>query len=203
MTGTQAWYENLPESAGMPLAHRHTAAIPSIEIANDADSPRVGRPDRKRNAFGTVMQHGMRAEFLIACEMIALDEQVHVQITEHRRETVDVVEFPPMTAAPDPQPVAERGFALRHAGDKKTGGMDTLALRGDFAGCRVDNGHALRVRQHCANIDPGRRLVHAEKRKRIVVAPRDDGLDLAAKTGRHDRPAPPPPSPSQQHARSR
>src|SRR5262249_16667572 len=121
----------------MPLAHRHTATIPSIEIADHADPPRIGCPDRKRNAFGTVMQHGMRAELLIAREMIALDQQVHVQITKNRRETVDVIEFVPMAAAPDSQPVAERRFALRHAGDKKAAGMDTLALCGGFAGCRI------------------------------------------------------------------
>src|SRR5438067_11980458 len=108
MPGAQARHENLPEPAGMPLTHRHAAAIPCVEIADDADPLRVGRPDRKRNAFHSVMQHRVRAELLITREMIALDEQMHVEFAENGRETVDVVEFMPMTATPDPQPVAER-----------------------------------------------------------------------------------------------
>ena len=155
MPWAQPRHEKLPEPAGMALAHRHAAAVPGIEIADQADPLRVRRPDRERDPFDAVMQHRVRPKLLIAREMVALDEQVDVEISEHRRKTVDVVEVVPMPAAPHPQTVAERRVAVRHAGDKEPGGVDALALGDDLAGRRVDDCHPFRIGQHRPHIDPG------------------------------------------------
>src|SRR3954451_18670950 len=92
MAGTQPGHEDLPEPAGMTLAHRHAAAVPEGEIADQADPPRVRRPDCKRNAFDAVMHDCMCPELLVAGKMVALDEQMDIELAEHRRKAVDVVE---------------------------------------------------------------------------------------------------------------
>src|ERR1044071_1153210 len=120
--------------------------------------------------------------------MVALDEKMDVEFAEHRRKTVDVVEFVPMSAPPYPQAIAEWRIAVGHAGHKEPGRVDAFALGGDLAARRIDNRHALGVGQHRPDIDPGRGLVHPEKRKRVAVSSGDERLDLAARAMRHARP---------------
>src|SRR5437764_14911116 len=108
MPWAQPRHEKLPEPAGMALAHRHAAAVPGIEIADEADPLRVRRPDRERDPFDAVMQHRVRPKLLIAREMVALDEQVDVEFSEHRRKTGDGIQVVPMPAAPSPRTVPER-----------------------------------------------------------------------------------------------
>src|SRR5438552_6102782 len=56
-----------------------------------------------------------------------------------------------------------------------------------FRSRRIDDRHFLGIGQHRPNEDPGGRFVHAEKREGIIVPPRDDRLDLAARAVRHAR----------------
>src|SRR5260370_22948869 len=98
----------------MSLAHRHAAAVPGVEIADQADPLRVGRPDRKGNALDAIVHDDMRAELLVAGEMVAFDEQVDIEIAEHRRGTGDVVEFMALAAAPYLPAITARCLALLH-----------------------------------------------------------------------------------------
>src|SRR5712675_1711471 len=93
MAGAQPGHEDLPEPAGMTLAHRHAAAVPGVEIADQADPPRIWRPDREGDALDAVMHDRVRAELLVAGEMVAFDEQMDIELAEHRRKPVDVVEL--------------------------------------------------------------------------------------------------------------
>src|SRR3954452_22473944 len=133
MAGAQAGHENLPETAGVPPPHRHAPAVPAVEVADETDPLRVRRPDRERYALDALMHDRVRAELLIAREMVALDQQMQVEFAEHRPETIDILEFLLVPAPPDAQPVAEHLPALRHASDEQTGGMDALGARGDLA----------------------------------------------------------------------
>ena len=185
MARTQAGHENLPETAGVPPPHRHAPAVPAVEVADDADPLRVRRPDRERHPLDALMHDRVRAELLIAREMVALDQQMQVEFAEHRPEAVDVGEFLLVSAPPDAQPVAEHLAAIGHAGDEHTSRMNALGARGDLAGRAFDDRDALGVGQKRANVDAGRALMHAEKGERIAVAGVDDRLDLGAGTIRH------------------
>ena len=87
MARAQPGHENLPEPAGMAPPHRHAPAVPAVEIADQADPPRVRRPDRERDALDALMHDRVRAELLIAGEVVALDQQMQVEFAEHRRES--------------------------------------------------------------------------------------------------------------------
>src|SRR4029077_18462373 len=57
MTGAQARDEQLPEPTD--ISHRHPSAVPSVEVANDADPMRVRRPYRESDALDTLMYQRM------------------------------------------------------------------------------------------------------------------------------------------------
>ena len=65
------------------------------------------------------MHDRMRPELLVAGEVVALDQEVDVEVPEHRREAVDVVELLFVPAPPHPQPIAERLLPVGHGGDEK------------------------------------------------------------------------------------
>src|SRR5947209_7623691 len=109
----------------MAPAHRHAASVPLVEIADDTDPARIWRPDGEDHSLGTVMGDRVCAEFLVAGVVAALDQQMDVEVAEHWREAVDVLEFVPVPAPLHPQPIAER-VALRDVGGKQTLGTNGL-----------------------------------------------------------------------------
>src|SRR5690348_15123589 len=92
MPGAQSGDEELPEPAGMQPPHRHAAAVPAVEIADDADPPRIRCPYGKGDALDAVMHDRMRPELLVAGEVVALDEEMDVEFAQHRWEAVDILE---------------------------------------------------------------------------------------------------------------
>src|SRR3954468_15227796 len=133
LAGAQSGHENLPEAAAEDLAHRHAPAVPAVELADHADPPSIGRPDREGDALHPFVPDCMCAELLIAGEVIALDQQMNVEFAEHRTEAVSILEFMPIAGPQDPQPIPERLLPLRHAGDEHARGMNALAMRDDGA----------------------------------------------------------------------
>lgn len=65
-----------------------TATIPGVEITDDADPLRIGRPHGKGHALDTVDLAQMRAEPLVRPQVRAFGEQPDVEFAEHRREAV-------------------------------------------------------------------------------------------------------------------
>ena len=175
----QPRHEQFPEAAGMQPAHRHAPAVPVVEIPDQADPLRVRRPHREPNSLDALMHRRVRAELLKTGVVVALDQQMDVELAEHRRETVDVVELANMPAIGRAQPIAERLLAVRNRGCEEPIGMQPLTARRDLAGCGVDHRHQLGAGQHRSRVQPGRALVHPEKAERIAVPPLDDGLDLS------------------------
>src|SRR5437899_7320458 len=129
VTGTQAGHKKLPEPAD--ISHRRPAAVPGIEIADHADATCIRRPHSERHTLDTLMDERMRAEPLIARQVVALHEEVDVELAENRRKTVDVVEFVLDAAARYPQPIAERLLAIGCRRNKEAIPMDTDTLGRD------------------------------------------------------------------------
>ena len=139
MPRPQPRHEEFPEPAGTAQPHRHPPAVPGIEIADDADRAGIGRPHRKGDALDALMRDRMRAELLVAREMIAFGEQMKVELAQHRRKAIDVVEFAGDAAIRHPQPIAERLAPICDLRDKEAVGMDPHAFASDRAGRAVDD----------------------------------------------------------------
>ena len=70
--------------------HRMDALIPTVEITDDADSPRIGRPDREGDARDTLHRAQMCAEPLIEIEVAAFANQVEIEVAEERGQRVGI-----------------------------------------------------------------------------------------------------------------
>ncbi len=69
------------------------AAVPLIEIADDADALRVGRPDAELHAGDAVDFADVRAELVERAVMRAFGEKMQIEIAEEGREVVGVKPF--------------------------------------------------------------------------------------------------------------
>src|SRR6516162_1916287 len=190
MTGPQPGDEEFPEPACFPAPHRHAPAVPGVEVANNADPARIGCPQCKGNPLDALVDDGMCAELLITCKMVALDEEVDVELAENGGETVDVVEFALDCATRYAQQVAKRLPPIGDGGHEQAIRVDPDTLGGNIACGGLDNCHLLRRGQHCPHADPAIALVHSKKREGVVVAGTDDGFDLRVKLLPHARSSP-------------
>src|SRR6516164_7474652 len=122
--------------------------------------------------------------------MVALGEEVDVQLAENRGKTIDVVEFMFNAAARYSQPIAEGFFAIGNGGNKEAFRVGSDAFRCDFACRQIDDRHLLSTRQHCPDAYSARGSVHSEKRERITAPGRNDRLDLRLTLPQHAQPPP-------------
>ena len=53
--GAQPGDKEVPEPSGMPAPHRHPPAVPVVEVADQADPPRIRRPHGEGEALDPVM----------------------------------------------------------------------------------------------------------------------------------------------------
>ncbi len=161
MTGAQAGDEQLPEPAD--ISHRHPPAVPPVEVANDADPVSVRRPYSEGDAFDTLMDQRMRSKLAVARQVVALGQQMNIDLAEHGRKRIDIVEFVLGATACDAQPIAKRLLAVGYCSDKETVAVDLDSLRRNLAGRGFDHRHILCTRQHRSDGYSVRRLVHSEK----------------------------------------
>ena len=66
------------------------APVPSIEVTDYAQTARVGRPDRERDASDAAQLARMRAEDLVGTLVLELAEQVEVEVADGWEETVRI-----------------------------------------------------------------------------------------------------------------
>src|SRR5947207_7233796 len=78
VTGAQARHEQFPEPAD--ISHRHPPAVPSVEVANDADPARVRRPYREGDALDTFVHYRVRSKLSVARQVVALSQQMNVDL---------------------------------------------------------------------------------------------------------------------------
>jgi len=69
------------------------AAVPAIEVADDADAAGAGSPDGEVNAADTFEGNEMSAEFFISVVMAALAHEMQVKLSEDTGKSVGVVNF--------------------------------------------------------------------------------------------------------------
>jgi len=60
-------------------------SVPLVEIANDADTLRVRRPDGEARAGHPVNHAQLRAEFFVNTAFIALAEQIQIRFAQRRQ----------------------------------------------------------------------------------------------------------------------
>ena len=106
--------ENLPHPGADLLAHRVTAAVPIVEIANDGNPLRIRCPNRKPDAVDAVHLHRVRAEFLVKPPVRAFSHQVNVDFAEDRTEAIRIFDVARGVADRESQPVRK---ALAPAGN--------------------------------------------------------------------------------------
>src|SRR5207237_1303810 len=91
--GTEAGDENFPDSGAVPQPHRMPAAVPGIEVADDRDPLRIGRPDRKAHARRSAERHGLRAETFAEPAMPAFADEMEIDVPQQRPEGIGILGF--------------------------------------------------------------------------------------------------------------
>src|SRR5262245_49661621 len=74
LAGTEAGNEDLPYAAGGVQLERVAAAVPVVEVADDAHGPGVRRPDGEVDPLHAVDRPHLGPELLVAAEQLALAE---------------------------------------------------------------------------------------------------------------------------------
>ena len=77
----------------MVKTHDMTPRIPVVEGADHADPPGVGCPDRKAHARYAIEGHRVGAQLVEAVRVVALQQQVDVELPEKRREAVGILDL--------------------------------------------------------------------------------------------------------------
>jgi hypothetical protein len=103
------------------------ASVPKIEVADHADALRVRREHHKGHSRNTVELAGVCAKFVVEPEVIALAQQVQIEIRQDRRKAIRIVHLNNRVTKPRPQPIA-RG-SLRTRPRKQSGDVDPIERR--------------------------------------------------------------------------
>ena len=78
--------EALPDAQVVVSAvHRVGVAVPAVEISDDRDSQRVGRPDGEVDPGHAINLAQMRAHLFIDAVVFSLPKEIEVEIAKHRR----------------------------------------------------------------------------------------------------------------------
>src|SRR5208337_692359 len=93
VTLLKPWDEDLPQSRSAARPHRMAAAVPMVEVADDAESLGIRSPHRKTDAPNTRMLDHARAELLIEPEVGAFTEEMQIKICKDGRIAVGILNF--------------------------------------------------------------------------------------------------------------
>ena len=169
-----AGHEDLPDAVRRVQPHDVRAAVPAVEIRDDADPRRVRCPHGEAHARDALDGAQVGAEFPVNRGVRAFTEQVQVEIAKCRRKAVAVVDRVPLAVVRrNTQPVY--ALARRHVGHVQALGKHALHVRHEPV-VGVDEIDALRARLERAHDAARAALVYAEQRKRIAVAALDERL---------------------------
>ncbi len=152
-------------------AHHVAAAVPVVEVADDADARCVGRPDREAGARDAGNGADPGAQFFINLLVRAFAEQVQVEVAEGLRETIRVFDIPGLPAAAQPQPVMPQ--PRRHDRGEQAFRMYALHA-GQRTAVGIDEFDAVGVRLKRADNPVVTDLVHAEHAERVVMPSRNE-----------------------------
>ena len=108
--------KDLPDPGFDSFSHRMAPTIPTVKIADNADSLGVGRPDGKSCACVPVDFGQVSAQFFVDVVVVALLVQVHVKLTENRAVGVRVTNLEGLSGpGRDLQEIVE---CFRHPGQR-------------------------------------------------------------------------------------
>ncbi len=181
--------EDFPHPAAVAHAHRMPATVPRIEVADDAHSSSVRRPDGEAHAVHPIdipHAHRVRAEEGEGAQVRTFAEVVEVGVADQRAEGVRVGVGSGRAVVPaNVQAIVEAVLAPRHLRFPKARGVallqrDDCTLRRRLAlAVRSDQLHGGGLRQHRANPQcTGSVGVQAECGKRVAVACMDEGVNV-------------------------
>ncbi len=171
IAGARAGDEQLPIAvAAHP--HRMPPRVPEIEVADHADALRIRREHDEGHAVDAVERARMRAELVIEPLVGAFTEQIEIEVGEHRREPIGVLELDDIVAEFGAQLIALR--AVRHRAGKQPGIMDARELGG--CAMLVDGLDITGFGQEGAYHRLAALVVQAEIVEGIGMASLDDGI---------------------------
>ena len=168
--------EDLPQAAVEAPAHLTAPAVPLIELADDRNTCRVRRPDRKQHAVDALVSDELGAKPAVELPMRALPHEIVVERTQRRAKRIRVhVRIGPMRGR-DLDPI---GGALLGRRDQRLENVvlatwqlgKELAVAGERA-----NGNRLR-RKNADNPSCGG-LMRSEHRERIGIARRRNRVEV-------------------------
>src|SRR5437016_4235294 len=85
--------KNFPDARGAASAHGMDAAVPAVEVANDADALCAGSPDREVNAPSAFKRYDVSAEFLVSVVMAAFAHEVEIELAQHNGKSIRIESF--------------------------------------------------------------------------------------------------------------
>ncbi len=151
------------------------AAVPLIEVADDADPSRIRRPHGKGDAVDAIDAPRMRAEPLEDTAVAALGHEVDVHVAEDLRKAVGVFRLPHRRSGGEAKPVGERRLTVGDEAGEEAGFVKRLKGGNDLAAHRIEGRDGL-----CAwpkDADRHRNVAAAmrpEDRERIVISALDE-----------------------------
>ena len=114
--------EEFPDPRAAAHLHRVPSTVPEIERSYDAHPLRVRRPDGEQRPGQPVEPGWMRTELVVDGVVVALAEQVQVEVRQLRREIVGVVLVQlDAIAIPDPESVRRQRAPVWHAALEQPG----------------------------------------------------------------------------------
>ncbi len=141
------------------------ASVPIVEIADDADTPRVRCPDREGDAGDTADRTRVRSERIPEPKVRSLGDEVDVHVAENRPEAVRVLDLLAAVRGFDDERIIE-GRSIRQMGFEEAVAADALELEA-FRSAALAEEDAGRLGHRGAHDDAAVRGVHPEIRERV------------------------------------
>ena len=85
--------EDFPDARGAAGAHGMDAAVPAVEVANDADALCAGSPDCEVNAPNAFKCYDVSAEFLVSVVMAAFAHEVEIEFAQDHGKGIGIEDF--------------------------------------------------------------------------------------------------------------
>ena len=128
--GRRRRHEDFPKAVA---AHPHGVAppVPGIEVADHADASCIGGEHHEGDAGDAVEHQRMRAELVIEAHMRALAEQIEIEIGQHRRKSVGILDLDHVLAVTRAHVIARR--AVGQGTGEQPGLMDAAKTAGAAA----------------------------------------------------------------------
>ncbi len=152
------------------------ARIPAVEIADDGDPAGVGRPDGEGDAGDAFDLTRMGAELLVAAVVRALGQQMDVEVAQHEREAIGVVDHPVAARIGQSEAIG-KACTPRHRAGEEARRVHAPQRRDGRARPRVEHGHGVGIGLEAAHLETAVDLVHAEYGERVGMGALGDRVD--------------------------